>query len=132
MVIELVQEYPKVGIVIFAGVLSLFISIVNYFVMDKTKVRELRVKQKDLQLRIKEEKDQTKKMELTNDMMKHSMETLRHSFKPMLITLIPVLLFFSYIKGVFDETSIAGSWFWYYLVAAILWSFVFRKLFKLP
>src|SRR3989344_9449020 len=125
MVIELIQQYPRLGIVFFAGVLSLFISLVNYFVMDKTKMRELRVKQKELQLKIKEEKDQTKRMELTNEMMKHSMETLRHSFKPMLITLIPVLLFFSYIRGVFVETIIGGSWLWYYIVAAIIWSFIF-------
>ena len=95
-------------------------------------MRELKVKQKEIQARIKEEKDQAKKMELSSEMMKHSMETMRHSFKPMLITLIPVLLFFSYIRGIFVETIIGGSWLWYYIVAAIIWSFIFRKLFKLP
>jgi uncharacterized membrane protein (DUF106 family) len=132
MIVELIQAHPKLSIIVISILVSLFITLVNFFVLDKERMRELKKKQKELNDQIKAHTDPAKKMELTQQMMQHTMESMKHSFKPMIFTMIPVLVVFSLIRGVFNTTSIAGHWFWYYFITAIIASMVFRKLFKLP
>jgi uncharacterized membrane protein (DUF106 family) len=132
-IIELINLYPRWSIIIIAVVLSLFISLINYFVLDKEKMKGMKARQKEIQKEMKEHKqDQAKQTELSKELLSHTMENMKHSFKPMLITIIPILVVFWWIKGVYAETAIASSWFWWYLGAAIASSLIFRKLFKLP
>jgi len=131
--IDLIQANPKISVILIAVVISFFISLINFFVLDKEKIRESRKNQKELQKKMKEHReDPVKMMELNKEMMVHVVENFKHSLKPMLITIIPILIVFGWIKGVYSETTIAGSWFWWYLIAAIVSSLIFRKLFKLP
>lgn len=132
MIGEFVATYPRVASILFGIAVSLFITIINYFFMDKERMRELKAKQKELNRKIKEEKDHSKKMEMTNEMMQHTLESMRHSFKPLIITMIPTLLILYFLKGLFVDTSLGGKWIWYYIGGAIASSLVFRKLFKLP
>ena len=129
---EIIQSYPRISIVLISLAISFGIVLINFFVMDKDKMRELRSKQKELNVRIKVEKDQKKKMEMSQEMMQHALESMKHSFKPMFITLIPLLLIFWFLKGVYAETGIASNWIWYYIGAAIAGSIIFRKLFRMP
>lgn len=131
--IELIQTYPRTSILVIAVLVSFFISLINFFVLDKKKVKAGRERQKELQKQMKASRDNpAKMMEMQKELMSNTMENLKHSFKPMLITLVPILVVFAWIKGIFAETTIAGTWFWYYLGGAIAASLVFRKLFKLP
>jgi|TARA_Y100000296_G_C4947110_1_gene144391 uncharacterized membrane protein (DUF106 family) len=133
MIEGIIQANPKSSIIVFAGIMSLFITIVNYFVLDKDKVKASKKKQKELRLLMKDLKDSpVKMMELQKEQMSLAMTNMKHSFKPMLITMIPILVFFWWIKELYVNTTLGGSWFWYYLVSAIFFSIVFRKIFKLP
>ncbi len=133
MIEGIIQSNPKSSIVVFAGIMSLFITLVNYFVLDKDKVRASKKQQKELRLLMKDLKDSpAKMMELQKEQMSLAMTNMKHSFKPMLITMIPILVFFWWIKELYVSTALGGSWFWYYLVSAIFFSIVFRKIFKLP
>ncbi|OIO80533.1 hypothetical protein AUJ84_03205 [Candidatus Pacearchaeota archaeon CG1_02_32_132] len=133
MIIEFINAQPRTSIIIISILVSFFISLINFFVLDKEKMRTSRARQKELQQEMKKYKDNPAKiMEMQKEMMTHVGDSFKHSLKPMLITLIPILLVFSWIRGVFLETTIAKTWFWYYLVSAIAGSLVFRKLFKLP
>lgn len=128
---DIIQANPKISIIIISGFVSLFISLVNYFVLDKDKVKAGKEKQKKLQAEIKLHKDNPQKMmELNKEMMGHVGENFKHSFRPMLITLIPILVVFAWIRNVF--TDVLSGWIWWYLVSAIIFSMVFRKVFKLP
>ena len=114
---------------------ALFISLINYFFLDKDKLKEIKDKQKSLQEQMKKhQKDgnSEKMMELQKEMFSGMGEMFKHSLKPMLITFVPILLFFSFLKGAYTETSIASSWFWYYLITALATSMIFRKILKLP
>ena len=131
MLKELIVANPKVSIVIISGLVSLFISLVNYFVMDKEKVKSGRERQKELQKEMKEHKgNPSKMMELQKEMMSHVGENFKHSLKPMMITMLPILIVFYWIRNVFAE--VLSGWIWWYLVSAIVFSMVFRKVFKLP
>ena len=133
MIIDIIQQYPKISIFVLAAAVSFFISLVNYFVLDKEKMREIKNKQKELQEEMKKHKDNPAKvMELNKEMMSHMGETFKHSFKPMLITFIPIIFFFSLIRGWFAVTEIAKSWIWYYIGASIVSSLIFRKILNLP
>ncbi len=128
-----VNVNPKISIIIISIAVSFFISLVNYFVLDKDKVKELRERQKNLNEEIKKHKDNPQKLqELNKEMFGHMGETMKHQMKPSLITMIPLLIAFPFIRKMFLATAIGGSWFWYYLISAIAASLVFRKLFKLP
>jgi uncharacterized membrane protein (DUF106 family) len=101
--------------------------------MDKDKMRDLKAKQKALNAEMKLHKDNPQKMmDLQKELLGHSMESMKHSFKPMLITTIPILIVFGFIRNTFALTEIAKSWFWYYFVTSIASSLIFRKLFNLP
>ena len=131
--IETIQANPRISIIIIAGLVSFFISLINYFVLDKVKVKTMKARQKEINKEIKAVKgDAVKTMELQKELMSHTMENFKHSMKPMFITMIPVLVVFWWIKGIFEETTLASSWLWYYIIAAIAFSLVFRKVFKLP
>lgn len=137
MAIEAIQSliisYPKTSIIAFGLIVSFFISLVNYFVLDKARMHEIKKRQKEIQDEIKKHKDNpSKQMELQKELMGHMGETFRHSFKPMLITMIPLLVFFWWLKGAFAPTAIAKTWIWYYIGTSIFGSMFFRKILKLP
>jgi uncharacterized membrane protein (DUF106 family) len=135
MVVELIAQYTRISMILFVSLISLAITIVNYFVLDKDKMREIKSRQKTLQAELKEHQkagNQEKMMELNKELLSQTGEMMRHSFKPMIITIVPIIFLLSWIKGTYAETTIAGSWFWWYLIGAISSSIIFRKLFKLP
>jgi uncharacterized membrane protein (DUF106 family) len=133
MVWEIILQYPRTSLIIIAGLVSFFITLVNYFVLDEDQVRASKAKQKELQKQIKEHKgNPAKAMEIQKEMMGHALDNMRHSLKPMLITMIPVIIVFWLLRDTFAQTAIAGSWLWYYIISAIAFSLIFRKLFKLP
>jgi len=133
MVVEIILSYPRASIIVISVLVSLFITLVNYFVLDKEKVRRVKARQKELRAEMKLAKgDAVKTMELNKELMAQTMDNMKDSFKPMLITFIPIIVVFWWIRGTFAETSLSGTWFWWYLGAAIIGSILFRKLFKLP
>ena len=52
---------------------------------------------------------------------------MRHSFKPLLITMIPLLILLWWVRTLFAETAIATSWIWWYILAGIISSIIIRK-----
>ena len=137
MVMEFIQQfmvsYPRISVILAALLISFFISLVNFFVLDKARMHEIKGKQKALQEEMKKHKDNPQKlMELQKEMFSHMGETMRHSLKPMLITFIPLIILFPILRNVLLTTEIAKTWFWWYLVSSLIGSIIFRKLFKLP
>ena len=129
------QQNPKTSIIIIGFVVSFLISLINYFVLDKEKVRDTKTKQKNLQKQIKEHQkagNHAKMLELNKEMMTLTIEMIKHSFKPMIITFIPIILLIGFIRGIYTETSLSSSWIWYYIGSAFVSSLIFRKFFNLP
>lgn len=124
---------PKLSIILVSLVVAIFISIVNYFIMDKVRMRELKEIQKACQIKLKNAKgDMNKMSEINKQMMACSTEMMKHSFKPMLVTFIPIIIVFTFIRGVYAETDLASTWIWWYIISSIIFSMILRKVFKLP
>lgn len=129
---EFIQNNPRTAIIMLSFLVTLFITIVNFFMVDKKRMKEIREKQKALRAEIKKFKDNpAKMMELNKQMMEDMPEQLKHSFKPMLVTIIPLLILFAWLRSTFAITSIAGTWFWWYIGSSIVFSMILRRIFGL-
>ena len=124
--VELLTNYPKPGIIIFAFLITLVMTLVTKKFTDQNRMKELKKIQKACQIKLKDAKgDMNKQSEIQKEMMECSMELMKHSFKPMLITIVPLIFLFSWIRGVYTE--LLDGWLWWYLGAAILSSIGLRK-----
>ena len=135
MLIELIKSNPRTSIVVISLLISFFISVVNYFVIDKERMREIKARQKEIQIEMKEHQkagNHEQMAVLQKEMMSNIGASFKQSFKPMLITIIPILVLFTLIRSTFIDTAIAKSWLWWYLGTAIISSMIFRKFFNLP
>jgi uncharacterized membrane protein (DUF106 family) len=135
MVMEWIQTNPKLSIVAFSLGVSFFISLVNYFILDKDKMKDIKDRQKALQKEMKEHQkagNHEKAMSLNKELLPLMSEMMKHSFKPMFITFLPIILLFNFLRGAYAETALASSWLWWYIGISIVGSIAFRKLFKLP
>lgn len=134
-ILGLMRFYPRTSIILLAIVISFGTSLVSYYVLDKEKIREIKAKQKNLQkemMKYQKEGKHDKVLSLQKEIMSYSMEMIRHSFKPLLITAIPVLFVFALIQSFYSGTVIASSWIWYYIFSTIAGSVVFKKVLNLP
>ena len=125
---ELIQANPKIAIIILSFFVTIFITVVTYYMTDRVRMKELREKQKALRLEIKKYRDNpAKMMELNKQMMEDMPEQLKQSFKPMIVTIIPLLILFAWLKSTFDGTTIASSWIWWYIGSSMVFSIMSRK-----
>ena len=118
---ELIQSNPHISIIVLGFLVSLFITIVNYFLIDREKMKGIRQRQKQLREEMKKFRDNPEKMmEINKQMLEDMPEQLKMSLKPMIITLIPLLILFAWLRSTFAETAIASTWIWWYIGASIL------------
>ena len=132
MITDFILTYPRISAVIFSFVATLFVTIVTYFVTDKDKMKEIKEKQKYLREEMKKHKGNPDKiMELNKQMFEHFPEQMKQSFKPLLITMIPLLFLFWWLRGTYATTALGNWWLAYYIGGSLVFSTILRKLFKL-
>ena len=132
MITEFIQNSPRISILLLSFLVTLFITIVNYFMVDKVRMKEIKEKQKRLRAEMKQYRDNpSKMMELNKQMMEDMPEQLKHSFKPMIVTIIPLIILFKWLRTTYAITTIAGTWFWWYIGASIFFSMILRRVFGL-
>jgi uncharacterized membrane protein (DUF106 family) len=131
MITEIIQSNPKVSIIVISLIVTFFTTLVYKYSTNQNRMKELKEVQKKCQIDIKANKDNPEKMmEIQKQMLACSGEMMKFSFKPMLITMIPLLIVLAFIRNVYVGTPIASSWIWYYLVSGIVGNMIFRKILK--
>ncbi|OYT54001.1 MAG: hypothetical protein B6U72_03795 [Candidatus Altiarchaeales archaeon ex4484_2] len=116
-------------------------SLVRMAVLDREQMKEMKEKLKKQQTEVKEaaKSGHTKKAQKAQEeMMKLTMENMKHSMKPLMFTFIPFILIFNWLRGEYGDVGTVAtlfgfnlSWFWWYLVTAMLISITLNKIFKL-
>jgi len=125
---DLINSNPTISVILIGFLVTLAMTLVTKYFTDQIKMRELKDKQKECQKKIKEKKGDIEAQKIIQkEMMACSMELMKHSFKPMFITFIPIILIFWWIRGIFLETAIANTWLWWYIGSAIGSSIILRK-----
>lgn len=94
-------------------------------------MKELKDIQKACQIKLRDSKvkgNVDEMMKIQKQMMECSMELMKHSFKPIFITFIPLIIFFWWIRGIY--TPVLPGWIWWYIISGIISSMVLRKVLK--
>ena len=124
---EWMIAYPEVSISVIAFLITFAMTLVTKKFTDQNRMKELKKIQKACNIKLKNAKGDLKEQQkIQQEVFECSMELIKHSFKPMFITMIPLLLIFWWIRGFYHP--ILASWFWWYFGAAIISSIVLRKI----
>ncbi len=95
----LLQLKPFWAILILSLVVSLVITLVYKRFTNQTLLKQLKEDMKQHQKKIKEHKDNPQKIgELQKQALEANMQLMKHSFKPTIITLLPILLIFGWVS----------------------------------
>ena len=122
-----------IGMSIIVFLISIFMTVVQKYATDQKKLKELRVEQKALQVQMKELKNHPEKlMELQKKQFAMMPKQMKLSTRAIVYTGIPFVLFFRWFNDYFSSGVdvnfwLGLSWFWFYLISAMILSTIFRK-----
>ncbi len=120
---------PKVSIIAIAFLITLITTWITKKFTNQNRMKELKEIQKACQIKLKDAKGNVEEMtKIQKQMMECSMELMKHSFKPMLYTFIPLIIFFWWIRGIYS--AILPGWIWWYIGAGVVSSLILRKALK--
>ena len=125
-----------IGMILIVFIISLFTTLAQKYTTDQETLRELKKTQKDIQIEMKKHKDDPKKvMELQKSSLPATLKIMELSFRSTMFTIIPLILLFRWFMDYFEligSPKFVGfiTWFWFYLIFAIIFSSILRKTFK--
>ncbi|MDP3734552.1 MAG: EMC3/TMCO1 family protein [Nanoarchaeota archaeon] len=91
---------PILGIIILAFTISLLITLAYKYLTNQTEMKRLKEEQKEYQKKMKELKSNPDEMmRVQKEAMSKNMEYMKHSFKPTLFTMLPILLIFGWMSA---------------------------------
>lgn len=126
---EVMVSNPIVSIAIVAVLVMLISTLAHKFLTDQNSLKSLKARQKEIQKKLKGEKDAKVLRDLNSEMMSITGKMFKASMKPMFITLIPFLILFIWLRGVYQPTM-GNSWIWWYIGFGLVSSIILRKIFK--
>jgi len=130
-----IEISPLVGIIVVSFVMTLVATLIHKFMTDQKLLKNNKEEMKQIRKEIKEAaQDPTKMAELNKKSMEKSMTQMKHTLKPILITMIVFFILFSWLRATYDPLEVSlwfiHSWFWVYFVFAIISSIILRKILK--
>lgn len=123
------------GMLIIVFIISVITTIVQKYATDQDTLKELKKEQKEIQKQMKEFKAHPEKMmELQKKQFAMMPKQMKLSMRGIIYTGIPFILFFRWFNDFFAAAGspkfILGlSWFWFYLIFAMVFSSILRKKF---
>lgn len=125
------------GIVIITAFVTLITTLLQKYTVDQKLLKQIKSEQKLLQQQMKEFKEHPEKvLELQKKQIALIPQTFDLTLRPALYTAIPFILLIRWFSDFFADNPVKifgfFSWIWAYLIFAIIFSMIFRKLFKLP
>ena len=127
---EMMIANPKISIAIFSIVVTSISMLVQKWLTNQEHLKSLKKRQKEIQKELKGCKDGKLMKELNAEMMKLTGVMFKSSMKPMFVTIIPFLILFSWLRGIYVPL-LGNSWIWYYLGFSVASSMILRKVFKI-
>jgi len=124
------------GMLIIIFLISLFTVIIQKYFTDQDSLKRLKVEQKKLQEEMKKFRGDAKKtIELQKEWSKALPETFKLNLRPMIITSIPLILFFRWFMDFFQTISnpklfLGLSWFLFYLIFVVIFNMLLKKFLK--
>ena len=104
---------PALGVAIIAAIITVIITLAYKYLTDQDKMKHLKGRQKEFQKEMKSHRDNPEKMmSVQKEAMKVNMEYMKHSLKPTLFTMLPILLIFGWMSGAlaYDPITVGESY----------------------
>ncbi len=129
------------GMLLIVLMITLITTVIQKYATDQEALRDLKKEQKILQEEMKKYRDHPEKVaELSKKQLEFIPKTFKLTSRAIMFTGIPFILFFRWFSDVFTlmEATIGEpvrflgffSWFWFYLIFAMVFSSILRKVFK--
>jgi len=116
-----------VGFLVVIGFTSLVLTLAQKYLSDQASLKEIKKEQKYLQQEMKKYRDHPEKlMELQKKQLEFFPRTFNLTMKPLMYTSIPIILLFRWFAD-YLYPIFGGWWILYYMIGAMIFSTVFRK-----
>lgn len=125
---EMMTSNPKVSIAVFSVFVTLISTLAHKWLTNQEHLKSLKKRQKEIQKELRGCKDPSLMQELNSEMMKLTGVMFKSSMKPMFVTIIPFLILFAWLRGVY--APVLSSWLWYYIGYSVAASIILRKVLK--
>lgn len=100
VLMPVIKLSPFLAIVVLALVLSILITLAYKYFTNQAEMKKLKDQQKEHQNKMKELRSQPEEMmKVQKEAMKANLDYMKHSFKPTLITMLPILLIFGWMSA---------------------------------
>ena len=145
-IVNFVRNNALLSIIVFSFLITLSFTLVSKKFTNQSRLKELKDKSALLRKKAEEYKSNPEKlMEVNKEMMEMSGEQLKITMKTSLITIIPFILIFSFLKNLFQDAGInniiywgtdlplihdGAGWLLLYIVSSIIFSIILRKIMK--
>lgn len=133
------QQNALISLTIICAVLSIGTTLVYKYFTDQSLMKQIKEDIKKYQEQMKLHKgDAPKQLEIQSKMTALNMKMMPQTFKPMIITMIPFLLIFTFLNKVYLGMIILPLPFWKghlgyigtYIILSMIFSTLFRKWLK--
>ena len=125
---------PLFGMVFISLILTLLVTLIYKYTTNQKAMKELKDELKSLQGKMKEHKeDNSKMMEIQKEAMEKNIKYMKHTFVPMILTFLPIIIIFGWIKLVYDPLGkifFMFGWLGTYIIFSIIFSYGLRKILK--
>lgn len=131
----IIEGSKILGLIIISLIMTLISTLAYKYLTDQEAIKSLKEEIKGIQNEMKEFKDDPKKvLELQKKSFeKGFVEMMKHQIKPLIFTLLPFILVFSWLRTTyapFGDLIFGIGWFGVYFISAIIFSIILRKLLR--
>ena len=126
---EVMAANPKVSIAVFSVIVTFIATLAHKWLTNQEHLKSLKARQKEIQKELRGCKDGKLMKELNSELMKLTGVMFKSSMKPMFVTIIPFLLLFMWLRGVYTPVM-GNSWIWWYIGFSVVASIFLRKALK--
>ena len=127
MITEIIEAYPIPSIIVIGALVTFISTLITKWLTNQEHLKSLKKRQKEIQKELKNCKDGNIMKELNAEMLKLTGVMFKSSMKPMFVTIIPFLLLFVWLRGVYTPVM-GSSWIWYYIGYSVVASIILRKI----
>jgi len=126
---------PIFGLAFITLILTLVIILIYKYFTNQEEMKALKEETTLLQKQAKETKDMQKRTDLSKKMMEKQMAYMKHTLMPLLLTFLPIIIVFGWIRNIYGEMSLnflgfIDNWIWVYIIFTLIFNTVLRKVLK--
>ena len=124
------------NLLLISFVLTAAITVLYKLMTDQKLMKEIKDEMKRMQKEMKELKSEPEKvMALQKQVMQKNLKYMMQSLKPTLITFIPIIFIFGWLRDYYTDIGNPAvlfglGWIWIYIIFSVILSIALRKLMK--